>query len=328
MSTRRSGWIAAMVTVVVVAFTSVSLAQVDTQPEPTSKQEAREAYALGAALAKQGQWHDAVAAFARAAALYPHAATSFNLGYCERALGNATRARKFFRLALAQHERTAHLSAQRVRQTRSYVSELDTKIARVRLAVSHGARITVDGTSLEWEAPHFVAGTLEETTGEVAVNTSMDVLIDPGAHVFVARADDGRRARVETNLAPGARTTLDLRFPISSIESRALSQWSLVTIAAGASGLLVGTVFGVVAIDKQAMLDSRCSTPSSCPPEHAGDIVALQRTARASTIALSVGGVVAALGVAMLLYDGFAAPLATGYESTVRLTPHGLELDF
>src|SRR5262245_61280524 len=46
--------------------------------------EAREAFKLGAALAKQGQWVDALVAFQRSSDLKAHPITMYNVAYCER----------------------------------------------------------------------------------------------------------------------------------------------------------------------------------------------------------------------------------------------------
>ena len=57
---------------------------------------ARQAFRRGAALAAEGRWRDALAAFEESASLRSHAKTTYNLGYCERAIGRPTRALRFF----------------------------------------------------------------------------------------------------------------------------------------------------------------------------------------------------------------------------------------
>src|SRR5688572_29232364 len=64
---------------------------------------AREGFLLGTALAREGQWLDALAAFERSARLRAHPVTTYNLAYCERALGRYTRAQQLFNLALSEH---------------------------------------------------------------------------------------------------------------------------------------------------------------------------------------------------------------------------------
>jgi hypothetical protein len=64
--------------------------------------QARDAFLLGADLAKGAQWAEALAAFERSASLHPHALTTYDIGVCERALGHYTRARDRFAAALVE----------------------------------------------------------------------------------------------------------------------------------------------------------------------------------------------------------------------------------
>ena len=87
---------------------------VGAMPAPSSSAEAspqtdqaRDAFSLGTALANQGQWPEALNAFNRSSKLRPHPVTTYNLAYCERALGHYTRAYKLFRRTLVEHEAAA-----------------------------------------------------------------------------------------------------------------------------------------------------------------------------------------------------------------------------
>src|SRR5260221_14259973 len=62
--------------------------------------EARRLFAEGASLADLGRWSEALEKFEASAALRPHATTTYDIGYCERALGHPTRAKRFFERAL------------------------------------------------------------------------------------------------------------------------------------------------------------------------------------------------------------------------------------
>jgi hypothetical protein len=187
--------------------------------------------------------------------------------------------------------------------------------------------VTIDGAALEPEPPLFIAGTVEDTKGTPAPSDTLDVLVDPGEHLLVA-VENGQSTRERMRVEPGGPVNVDLR-GLGEPPSHALFEWSLVTIGAGASGLLTGAVFGVVALDKRAVLDERCPQPASCPTEHEGDIATLRRTSRASTIALSIGGVVAAAGVAMLIFDVSSGPDETeGSSPSIGMTPGGFRLTF
>src|SRR5882672_957390 len=63
--------------------------------------EARDAFRRGSALAKAGDWQGALAAFQGSARLKPHPVTTYDIAYCERALGHYARASFRFEEALA-----------------------------------------------------------------------------------------------------------------------------------------------------------------------------------------------------------------------------------
>ena len=77
--------VAAIGSAIVLSVPS-SMAEVTDPVDPTTA-EARRLYAEGIALSKSMQWSDALAAFEKSRLLRPHPATTFNIGYCQRALG-------------------------------------------------------------------------------------------------------------------------------------------------------------------------------------------------------------------------------------------------
>ena len=330
---RRLPYHSAVVALVLTALgpdPSQAAAQpVEASADPT-KELAREAYRLGTALAKQGRWRDALLAFTRAASLFAHPATSFNVAYCERALGHSTRARKYFALALKQHEKSGELSSTRAEQAQRYLDEAERKIAHLRVRIAPGSRVMADGASLSGDGASFVAGIAKRGRGTRVDVASFDLAIDAGRHVLVATGSTGQRVERRLTLRPGERRAVSLLFPPPEPPSKALAQWSVVVIGAGAAGLVTGAAFGVAALDKKSVLDERCPTPSRCPPQHAGDIDTLQRASRASTIALSIGGGVTALGITLFLYDRFGGNDATTNQdkSVVMPTRDGLVIVF
>src|SRR5947207_8021484 len=65
-------------------------------PEDSGVSAARDAFRQGSALARQGQWPEALTAFRRSAALKGHPITTYDIAYCERALGRYARASLHF----------------------------------------------------------------------------------------------------------------------------------------------------------------------------------------------------------------------------------------
>ena len=120
--------------------------------EDAATLQARALFNEGTDKAHRGEWSLAVAAFQRSWALHPHAVTAYNIGYCERALGRYTRARKMFGEAFA--ESAAHGGAELPQElaaaAKTYLAELERMIARAVISVSpEGASIVVDGSPLE-----------------------------------------------------------------------------------------------------------------------------------------------------------------------------------
>jgi hypothetical protein len=317
---RRFARVTVVLSAALLMVSQPSAAAGDEEPAMERKAPAREAYRLGNALAKAGQWRDALAAFSRSANLYPHPATSFNIAYCERALGHLVRARRFFRLALEQHAAGGGLSDARVAQSTSYLSELGAKVVHLTVTLRPGVWLSVDAAPLEPDGDsHAVAPRLGSTRID---HSPLALVLDPGNHLLSARRHDGETVELSLSLGAGERRTVSLPFsPPAPPPSDELTRWGIVTVGAGASGLLVGALFGIAALDKRALLDERCPAPSACPAVHEGDIDTLRRTARASTIALSIGGAVAAAGIVMIVVD------ASGSAET-SVGPGGLRIAF
>ena len=127
--------------------------------------EARVSFQEGIRHSKEGRWLEALQSFERSEARHPHVITSYNIGYCERLLGHAVRARKMFAQALADN--AAHeggeLPADLVEAAQAYLADAERQIARVLVMVPKGA-FTIDGRPLELTAidgPHpvLLAGT-------------------------------------------------------------------------------------------------------------------------------------------------------------------------
>ncbi len=84
------------------------------------------------------------------------------------------------------------------------------------------------------------------------------------------------------------------------------------SLAVGGLGVVVGSVFGVMALSSKSSLDSACHTKSTCPSSSQSDINSLSSNATVSTIGFGVGIVGVALGAILL---------ATSHGSDSQTTP-------
>jgi hypothetical protein len=162
-------------------------------PEDVATAQARDLFNEGTDRARRGDWSQALTAFERSRGLRPHAVTTYNVGYCERALGRYTRARKMFGKALADN--AAHggveLPDNLATAAKGYLAELERQIARAVITLSpEGASVSVDGRPLERAVmdgprPILWADTRELGPAEAAAASTFELHIDPGTHVFV-----------------------------------------------------------------------------------------------------------------------------------------------
>jgi hypothetical protein len=281
---------------------------------------AREAFVLGTALAREGQWVDALAAFERSARLRPHPVTTYNLAYCERALGRYTRALQLFRLALADHavSKGGNLTEQLSAQAQSYLAEIERRVARATVRISPaGATLTVDGRGLEAAdtdpaSRAYVAGTGESTPPAPAPGGWFELLLDPGRHTFVvARPGSADRIVTET-LGPGERRRLELAIEDPDAPPRAVPAprpaapgrdytWPILAYGVGAAGLAIGTVFGIATFNEEASLAENCIAKRCADP---ADLDTAERYALVANIGFAVGLAGAGLGTFLLFTTG------------------------
>jgi hypothetical protein len=251
--------------------------------EDAATLQARALFNDGTDKAHRGEWSLALVAFEQSRALHPHAVTVYNIGYCERALGRYTRARKMFGEAFA--ENAAHggveLPQEQAAAARTYLAELERLIARAVISVSpEGASIVVDGRPLEradasGPRPVAWAGTRAPGEGEAIPASTFELQVDPGAHVFVL-SKAGYVQHVSTHdFEPGVVTNLDLALAPAAPDKPKLaappaappsngreepearpqspSRWPLYAAASvGAAGLATGVIAGIVAIGIKA----------------------------------------------------------------------------
>ena len=174
---------------------------------------AREEFVTGSERVKQSQWAEALAAYERSAKLRAHAVTTFNIGFCQRALGQYTRARQTFQESLAAHARAPELSDSLVQEANGYLVEIERLLVRARVNLApQEAKVTVDGRPLlvvPGATPTLVAGVRAPGDGETPPAPRFQLVLDPGAHVIVIRRKGFADAVVNQSFAPGSQPALE-----------------------------------------------------------------------------------------------------------------------
>jgi hypothetical protein len=301
--------------------------------------EARTAFKEGTSLAHQAQWGEALLAFERSSQLRPHTFTTYNIGYCERALGRYTRARKLLARALAENDARGGtaLSPDVVADAKKYLAEMEKRVARATVKLDPAdASIAVDGRPLEVVAgdrtpPVLSAGTRDLGPGEVPQSSSFELLIDPGSHVFTVTRAGSSDLVVAKSFSAGTSTPLELKLTIKAAppeeshplatppparETKTSRLPGYLLLGVGAAGLATGSLAGILAVQSEHKLDKDCGiSKSSCPltaqPEHD----TLIRWADISTVAFSVGVVAVGVSTVLLLSSG-SKPASTSAAAT------------
>jgi len=273
---------------------------------------ARTAFERGAKFAAEERWGDALAAFSESAALRPHATTTYNVGYCERALGHAVRARKNFALALAQDiaSNGTELTVELRSASKRYLDELRAQVATPKVIVPKGVAITIDGRPLEVaDNGRLLAGTRAPGPGEPAPDTTLSVEVDAGAHEIVIMAPDGRSKVGHEYFPPGStkEVRLDLPPPASPSTtviidgSRSRRAWGYVIGGFGLVGMGIGTYFGLAARSTWNDAKDACPGRTACNDEAVRLSADARAEANVSTIAFVAGGAALVGGTILVL---------------------------
>ena len=295
-------------------------------PEPERAAEAREVFKLGATLARQGQWSDALAAFERSAGLVDHPVTVYNIGYVERALGRYTLALTHLEESLAASEGTAaRLPEDLEQQAKAYIAELQSRLARIEVTVDPGLAVAIDGRPLSAgpQTSVLVAGIAPSGPGAEPPARSFQLWIDPGSHVIVLNRVDGAQHVVRVQYATGAAETLTLAWPATAPSAPAAAPapgsaadrnvtvrssgitprtWAYAAYGVGGAGVITGAVFGTMALLKHRSLEKDCPD-KRCPHlSQQAEIDSMERDAMIADIGWIVAGVGAAAGTLVLLY--------------------------
>jgi hypothetical protein len=303
-----------------------------------ARADAREAFRLGTSLARDARWDEALAAFERSYALQPHPITSYNIAFCERAVGHYTRAYVLLERALQEHEegKLGVLTENLLSSARSHLEQVRQRVARVQVRVTPpDARLFVDGRPLEKveddeSGTILLAGTREAGTAEALPEGGAEVWLDPGAHVFVV-SHEGADTAMTRRFLPGTRGELELAArpkavvevarpaPVAPVQTETPPPdrtWAYVALGTGAAGLIAGGITGWIALSKRSDLVDACGTSrKDCQPDDQSRIDSMNLFADLSTIGFAIGGAGVALGTVLWLTAG---PASSGSADTAR----------
>jgi len=202
--------------------------------------QSRALFTSGAAALDDGRPSDALRAFESAYALFPHYATLYNIGLCERALGHPLEASTSFRKFL--DDGGDAIAAEQRATAERLLRESEARVAVVRFTAPPSARLVLDGRAIEGASAR----------------------LDPGSHVVEGSADGYAPRRVSFDADAGGRPVIDLGLaraseprPVAPAKDAAATppdgesrSDAKVWVSAGIAGaaLMTGVVCGVIAL--------------------------------------------------------------------------------
>jgi hypothetical protein len=173
--------------VLLLLFGCAGVAHAD---DEAARAQSRTLFTSGATALDDGRPGEALAYFQRAYSLYPHYATLYNIGLCERALGHTVDSVTAF-MKFLDVGADAVSPEQRSTATR-LIKEGQAKIVLATIKVTpSSAKIQVDGKPLE----------------------GREVLLDPGSHAIDATAGGRQPVHHTFTAEPGSRPVISLTMP-------------------------------------------------------------------------------------------------------------------
>jgi hypothetical protein len=276
----------------------------------------------GYTLKEAGRCADAVPHFVESQRLAPTPKALLNLADCEDQLGDLVSAQEH---SVAARDLAQQRADPLLPMAEKNLTALEKRLPRLTIVLAHDAPAQTtasrDGTAL----------------GSVSINAALPT--NPGKHVVVARAPGRADKRFEIVLAEGARETIEVgpgealassppsaggAVPLPPPASAPTSSWtprktlSLSLVVLGAAGVAAGSVFGILAINKNS--DSKAN--DNCDSNGCGPTGLQLRNealndATASTVAFAIGAGAAAAGVILWL----TAPATAPTTGVLRVAP-------
>jgi hypothetical protein len=233
-------WVPALLSIAVSASAEADPAPSapPTQPdsavetEVTAADRAREAFLAGADFVKESDWARALESFNLSHELRPHPTTRYNIGVAQRALGQYVAAQASLKEAVAIEEgETLPLPLRE--QAQALLQEIEGIVSTVSLEVTPAdATLAIDGRPLEKSGDRWLAGIRAAGKGERIEGGKAELVLDPGAHVFVFSRRGFADAVVNKTFTPGStqRLTLSLDTLPATIHVEASREEARVTV--------------------------------------------------------------------------------------------------
>lgn len=324
--------------------------------------EARERFREATLAAEAGRWPEALELYRAAYALYPHATTSYNIGYCYGQLAEPARALLYTSRALdpGAFEAGRRLGPERQAEAQAFQRLLLGRVASVSVSIDSAApfRLSVDGVPLVpsgMPEGSFVASSSESASVDNPVHSrKVKLYLDPGTHELVLVSEGrtharplevqaGQVASLDWSLGPAlapapspavaaaprppaptplASAALAPTAPAPETEASSYRKLAVGSFVVGGAGFAVALVSSFVVLAADSHLDDECSDDGVCPEAESEVVNRYRWGARLTNVGLWTGVIGGAAGVGFLLLDG----VDQGPEMSVVVQPAAVEL--
>jgi len=276
------------------------------QPSPDDEARASSLYQEGTRLLDAGNFREACPRLEEAVRLVPDASGAhLALGVCFERSGRLASALLHLDAAatlaapatLADRRQRAQESAAKVRP------RVPRLVVHIAAGVSASALVRVDGRPAPISGP---------------------MLLDAGTHEV--ELVDGARvlARRSATLRDGEETRVELDTPTQGRDAPPWTAIGVATIGVGGAGLVLGTISGTIAADRDAASDGACDKRDFCTAEGAAARDEAFTWATVSTVSFVAGSALAAAGIVILVVDSGSEEGAP--SATLRVSPTGVDL--
>lgn len=319
----------------------VSSAGAQEEPSAADVSAARALGQEGVKLADAGNCEEAIDRLSRAEKIFHAPSTQARLGECQVKVGKIVAGtetlNRVVRETLAQNAPQAFKDAQE--RAKAVLAEAKPKIAKLKIAVAAPPEaklvVTVDGETLP------------------LANLNMNRPVDPGEHVVEASAPGYLKASGKVTLAEGGVDSLALTLEVdpnapkagpeniatarestapAATETPSKSTYRMpayVAFGVGGAGLLIGGIFGAVALGKKDDLTAQCPN-KICPSAAAQDTIDSGKSSgTVATVGFVFGAIGITTGVVLLVMDrGASKPTARTIRPVVGLGQAGVSGSF
>ena len=281
--------------------------------------EASQHFQRGLKLFDEQDFRAALIEFRRANELVPNPNVFYNIGQSCYQLQDYVCALQAFERYLA--ENGAKTPDNRRKEAETEINELRGRVAYFILTTNPtGAEISIDDTVIgktPFASPPLVSAGRRKITatleGRPLLTRTLDVAGGDRLKIDLKFPEPTTATTSSAPLAPVTSAPTTAPPPSNPPAQTPIAAYTAFGI--GATGVLVGSIFGLMAVSSRSSLDDVCNA-KKCPPSASSDLDALKRNSTVSTVGFVVGAVGAGVGTVLLL-----SPSKSGTEAKRSVHP-------